>query len=245
MLNTAQGSGEPDHWQTLCENRILFGHQSVGSNLLDGVTRLIPDLPIHPCDGSGADLSAGINHFRAGENHKPVSKLEHFEARVAEHDGACELAAVKFCYVDIRASTDIDALFERYTTTLDGLIQQFPSIRFFHFTTPLRTLRPGLRSRLKSLIGQPIPVCEDNIQREAFNNMLRQRYAAEGALFDLASLETGAPERPEYQFGYRGTKIRALHPEYTTDGGHLNTLGATTLASALLDFLAEQIKKAP
>jgi len=241
MLSSEQSG----RWQSICDSRILFGHQSVGNNLLDGIANLMPGLPVHLCDKPGTALQPGINHFHAGENHNPASKLEHFDLRLAEYDGRCNLAAVKFCYVDIRSNTDIEALFEQYTTTHDTRVKLYPSVHFFHFTTPLRTIRSGLRSRLKSLIGQPLPVCEDNIQREAFNDMLRHRFDAENSLFDLARLESKTPEGSEYHARYRGTRIRALYPAYTLDGGHLNTNGTTALAGELLDFLAGQVKKAP
>ncbi|VAW73248.1 hypothetical protein MNBD_GAMMA15-642 [hydrothermal vent metagenome] len=74
--------------------------------------------------------------------------------------------------------------------------------------------------------------------------MLRHKYDAKESLFDLARLESQTPKELEYHARYRGTRIRALHPAYTVDGGHLNMNGTTALASELPDFLTVQINKA-
>jgi len=49
------------------------------------------------------------------------------------------VAILKYCYVDITASTDAAALFSKYDALLRSLRLRFPSITFVAATVPLTT----------------------------------------------------------------------------------------------------------
>ncbi|HHJ13736.1 MAG TPA: hypothetical protein ENJ79_05070 [Gammaproteobacteria bacterium] len=228
----------------LAEYPILFGHRSVGADLLQGVSRLAPALPVHELAAPEDSPRPGINHFRAGENHAPARKFRDLADR-AQQARHCVLAGIKLCYVDIRADTDIDGLFRLYRETLDRLLDSAPALRLFHVTVPLRSARPGLRARLRMLVGRPIRVLEDNLRREAYNDMLRDTWGDDGSLFDLAALESRNPEGESCRVAYRGLKVPVLAPDLTRDGGHLNPDGAMRLADAWLDFLGTRLTDTP
>lgn len=71
------------------EARILFGHQSVGTDILEGVTELIDQLhaaPLRMIAGTGPGVTPSAAGFlaevRIGRNGDPQSKFEAFRAAV-------------------------------------------------------------------------------------------------------------------------------------------------------------------
>ena len=65
----------------------LFGHQSVGANLLQGIQELPASWPkpVVVELAAGAPIEgAGIHHLRLGENGSPESKLEAFSAALMD-----------------------------------------------------------------------------------------------------------------------------------------------------------------
>ena len=92
-------------WQALAQKRVVFGHQSVGQNILDGVQALAAQanisLPI--VKSRTPEASNGIFHFFVGQNEDPLSKLKDFAG--ALESGAAEgtgIALLKLCYIDFR-----------------------------------------------------------------------------------------------------------------------------------------------
>src|SRR5262245_48715831 len=65
-------------FELLESSRVYFNHHSVGDNILEGLKRLRPSLPLARGDGPepGPLDGKGILHTRLGENGRPVSKLE-------------------------------------------------------------------------------------------------------------------------------------------------------------------------
>jgi hypothetical protein len=230
--------------ETLTHRRVFFGHQSVGGNILEGVRRLSteggPAPRIEEVGDPSRPLAPGtLAHAMVGQNEQPETKLAHFEKLM---DGgmarSADVAFLKFCYIDFNGTTDSKALFEKYRATLLGLKARHPGVTFVHTTVPLTIVQRGAKAWLKEWMGRPVWGREENVTREAFNALLRQTYAGQEPLFDLASLEsTHADGTPEtYEFG--GRHYPAMAPEYSDDGGHLNPTGQARLASALVSFLA-------
>ena len=222
---------------------ILFGHQSVGQNLLvgmrgltgDGVeTPLITALDDRPLDGSGVLLA----HFLVGTNGQPISKLEHF-IRVLESDVGqrTNLAMFKFCYVDIQVPETAQRLFDSYSRTMDLLNRRRPDLQIAHITVPLRCVSESRPAIVRRLLGRRISGVEQNLARHIFNERLRNQYASSPWLFDLAAIEAVSSEGRVCVAPGQPDAVPMLCPEYTHDGGHLNELGRRILAKAFLRFI--------
>lgn len=208
---------------------VLFGHQSVGRNILDGVSAVyaanqVAGPPITELvDGSGSP-GTGIAHAAIGKNGDPLGKLVAFDTLLRSGAAAgIDVAFLKLCYVDIRWNTDVEALFAEYVRTFDALERDFPDIEFIHVTTPLTTGPANLKDQVKVLIGR-----NDNIARERYNDKLREHYG-DDAVFDLAAVEGTAPD---------GSRRGTLYQGYSSDGAHLNPEGSAAVATSLLRMLA-------
>lgn len=224
-------------WQGLVGKRILFGHQSVGQNILDGIRVLADDaqvtLPIVESRDAGA--RGGITHFFVGNNQDPTSKLRDFTAAL-ESDAARapDIALVKLCYIDFDADSDAKAIAEEYIGALDDLSRRYPSTTFVAMTAPLTAPQTGPKALIKRLLGRPVSGYADNARRQEFNDILRSRYKGQGELFDLAGIE----DEGAAPFEYEGRRLEVLNEAFTNDGGHLNAPGAQIVAARLIRYLA-------
>jgi len=225
-------------WQALEKTRVVFGHQSVGRNILNGIERLAArdgaHLDIH--EQRTAPAAQGISHFAIGNNGDPLSKIKDFAAAIdAGAAQNADMAMMKLCYVDFNGATDARELANKYIANLDSLAERHPETRFVAVTAPLMAVQTGPKAVIKRLIGKQPSGSVDNLRRSEFNALLRERYAATGRLFDLAKAEadsTGAPCRVKVN----GQTVEALCPELTNDGGHLNERGQELIATAFLNF---------
>lgn len=204
--------------------KVFFAHQSVGGNMLEGVSA-VAGSTITTLAWSGGGISRGINHFLAGQNEAPLSKLQAFEQAMDQVGGQVDVAMVKLCYVDFNPDTDVGALAERYRQTLDRVQAKFPKVRVVAVTTPLTLVQKGIKGFLKHVMGKPAWGELENPKRRAFNDALRASFPAD-RLFDLAAAEVRPGEVD-------------LRDDFTDDGGHLNQLGQKAVATAWLRFLAK------
>lgn len=220
--------------------RVFFGHQSVGSNILDGIQLLSPTSTIvEQTANNSISERPGISHALVGRNHDPRSKIDEFAEILTTTSAKYDIAMMKLCYVDISKDTDIQDLFQHYKSMVDKLAASVPGVRLVHLTVPLRSIRLGLRSRIKRLAGQSLAPVEDNIQREAYNSLLRSEYDKEHHFFDLAKLEATRPDGCASCLQYRSEAVRMLHSGYSDDGGHLNTMGKQVIARELMKLIDE------
>jgi hypothetical protein len=209
--------------QVLAAKAIYFGHQSVGSNIMSGVQAQIaanPGTALRVVGSSAASaLAAGVfAHSGNGSNGDPGGKNNAFEATIrAGVGGAADIAFFKYCYVDVAKSSNAAALFDDYRSHMTALKAAYPRVRFVHVTVPLTTTGSA-----------------DNEVRERFNSLMRQAYSGNEPLFDLAVVESTAPDGSTVTVG----GVRALAPAYSSDGGHLNATGEEVVAKALLLYLA-------
>lgn len=226
-----------DEWKIITQKRILFGHQSVGNNILSGVNKLaVQDgVSLKVIESRSVLTESGINHFTIGKNEDSQSKIKDFEdtMRGGAVKGA-DLALMKLCYVDIKGDTDVKKLAESYISALDRLSQQFPQTVFIAVTSPLKTVQSGPKAWLKRLLGRAPGEYADNFRRQEFNNILRSRYTGKSQLFDLAKFEAEGAGSHQYQ----GQPLDVLNPAITNDGGHLNSQGEQYVAAKLLKFIA-------
>ncbi len=234
--------------RTVSKARILFGHQSVGRNVLAGLTGISQEagvpLRIAEIDGAPPDGAPGIFHSNIGKNGDPDSKCEVFiRLLTACDEPAYDLAAMKFCYVDLGRDTPLDvaAMIDRYDRVVATIQAVRPEVRLVHVTMPLKSDPPGRKTRLKRVLRLALPGDRDNVLRNAFNRALRQRYAGE-PLFDLAALESTLPDGSRTAFHRGGETIYTLADRYTNDGGHLNEQARRLAAVDLVRVLANALE---
>ena len=227
--------------------RVFFGHQSVGMNILDGVpgvyaahgmpAPLIEEGATRPGDSGGF-----IDHVYIGENEYPVLKVKDFAAALRSGLGQrVSVAMMKFCFVDVTSGTDVSALFRTYQDTMTALQREFPQVTFVAVTVPLTT-EPGLLSRVKSKLTGSSGAAADNVARQRLNALIRQHYSG-SHLFDLAAIESTAPDGTRVTGSYDGQRYYALYDGYASDEGHLNATGARIVATAWLQAIARAAGK--
>lgn len=111
--------------------RILFGHQSVGGNLIDGLADLAREgepVPLTVVRSLRLDsaMRGVIAHEWVGENGEPESKLAAVGDALAGSARAANVAIVKFCYSDFGADSDPDAIFRAYQQEIAAWQARFP-----------------------------------------------------------------------------------------------------------------------
>lgn len=227
-------------WDTLTQKRVLFAHQSVGANILNGVTRLAKrdgaNLTIRQWESG--PLEPGISHFKAGRNGEPQSKLDAFRSAVESTAAPdADIALVKLCYIDFGNSTDARKLALDYVRELDALAARYPETIFVAVTAPITTAQIGPKAWLKRMLGRSPGQYVENAKRAEFNQILRDRFARNGRLFDLANIESkGGGRVSEVRIDEQ--TVQSLDPALTYDGGHLNERGEEIVAVAFLNYLA-------
>lgn len=226
----------------VARQRILFGHQSVGSNILDGVEQLASAsgvaLQIAEVGAAGEVGPATLGHVFVAENGAPLTKLESFRKAVEAGAGALDIALVKFCYVDISSSTDVQSLFQAYRATIDDLQAKHPRTTFIHVTAPLTTAQGGVKALIKRWIGSAPYGILENKRREEYNALLREAYSGREPLFDLARVESSTADGELVSVEWKGQMVPVMAEELTDDGGHLNALGRQRAARELIAVLA-------
>lgn len=231
-----------DEWKVIAQKRILFGHQSVGKNLIDGLNDLAGKDPVARLNIVETDSPVGTSgpifaHFPVGANTKPDSKIASFADHLTKNGKNIDVAFFKFCYVDTNMDTDVESLFQRYQKAMVELKKQFPDVAFVHVTIPLTSLEAGFKGSIKKMFGKPVGE-EANVVRTRYNTLLRNAYAGREPLFDLAAVESTAPDGSRIQGQKNGAAYEALCPQYTYDGGHLNELGRSRCAIAMIQTLS-------
>src|SRR5215213_2687233 len=97
-LHAAEPSLRAD-LERLAHERIYFGHQSVGANVLDGLKELSASagvaLRIVEAPHAAALQGTGIGHVFVAENGDPLRKLKSFQTALGEGSHA-DIALLKF-----------------------------------------------------------------------------------------------------------------------------------------------------
>ncbi len=232
--------------ETVAKARVLFAHQSVGRDILDGVRTLsqragVP-LRIQQIDGAPPDDKPGLFHLFIGANGEPDGKLEAFMRLVdAQGQAGYDVAALKFCFEDLGSDArGRDGLLDRYTADVRALQARHPGMRIMPVTAPLRADPPGWKTRIKRWLGRSTWEDADNAVRHAYNQGVRERFH-EG-LFDIAAVESTLPDGSRSSFTANGTTVYTLAQPYTSDGGHLNDDGRLRAAAAFVHAVAENLR---
>ncbi len=229
--------------ERIAKRRIFFGHQSVGENLLEGIRQLskMVAVPIRVVEVTTARevKPATLGHAFVAENANPILKLHNFERAIGQEPEGLDIAMVKFCFVDFTAETNVNALFDRYRATIDVLKKRNPGTIFVHITAPLTIVEGGFKARLKHLLGlAPLFGTLENMRRNEYNALLRQAYKGREPFFDLALIESTAPDGSTESVQWKDNIVTVMVPSYTDDGGHLNGVGKLRAAREFLSVLA-------
>lgn len=222
--------------------RVFFGHQSVGENLLQGINELVaergaPGIAIVELKDIDRLPQRGyILHTKVGENTRPDSKAAAFQRAIEENRKVIDIAVLKYCYVDVTASSDVQRLFADYDSLLRRLQAQYPEITFIAATVPLRTsaavpgwTRKVWETRLRRLARMYDVEDADNLKRNQFNDLVRRAYS-QRPLFDIAKAESTAADGRREGFQWGSTFNAGLLHDYSSDGGHLNPAGRRVVA---------------
>ena len=232
--------------EKLQQVQLFFGHQSVGMNILSGIETVAEDnqvdLTIIETSSANGLPEPCLAHAYIGQNFQPLTKLDAFASKMNNGLGeAVDIAFMKFCYVDIDADTDVEALFAAYQNTMNTLQSNYPNVTFVHFTAPLKSQNSGAKAFVKKALGKTTAESDNNIKREQYNALVREAYQGNEPFFDLAKVESTYPDGSRSSHTENGFTYYSMVNAYTDDGGHLNETGREVMAGALIQALSQWI----
>ncbi len=209
------------------ELRVVFGHESVGFDVIHGLQGLSQAQPeryrvtVQPqIQAAWFSRNQGIGEFFFHNNGNGAGKIDDFERRVRDGFGDCvEVASMKLCYADMTEQSDPQAIFDRLKEAFEGLEKDYPKVRFVWWTVP---------------VPQPSRCGE---KRTAINDLIRAYVRKNGKLLlDVADIESHTPEGKAVKHPDGSERLFA---DYGRDqGGHLNDDGAQRVARAWWWLLA-------
>ena len=230
-------------WQNLSKQRIYFGHQSVGDNILEGINSLMADnekikLDIKNYNDMETFAFPVFSQSYIGKNEDIDSKLQEFSKNISGiKGGQLDIAFMKLCFWDIKRYSDVNEIFEKYKKAMSELKNDYPNTKFIYLTIPLMSHSNSIIDNLKRLI-RPDNGDLDNIKRNELNKLIVHEYKGKEPLFDIALIESTRPDGKRAVFLYAGKEYYYLPDEYTNDGGHLNKYASKYVAEQLLIMLA-------
>lgn len=235
----------PEQWNRFEKQKIYFGHQSVGNNILDGIHAVMAEYPeiklniVETRDSDSID-SGGFFHSKVGKNGDPASKTNDFvEIMDAGLGEKIDIAFHKYCYIDVNGTTDVEKVFSHYKERINYLQLKYPATNFIHITMPLTTVQTGMKALIKKVLGKVVAGIDANVKRNEFNTLLVDTYKGNASVFDLAKIEATKPDGTETTFKKDGVEYLSMYEGYTDDGGHLNKQGQKVIAEKFLIFLAQ------
>lgn len=234
-------------WEELTKKSIIFGHMSVGENIIEGMKEVVSrndniKLNIKKLQLKGKNEKGKLVHLKVGNNGEPLKKIARFRKILNNLDeDQNHIAMLKFCYVDINANSDPKQLFDAYKQMVKEVEEISPNIKLIHFTTPLTINQKGLKAFLKKILGKAPNGMIANIKRNEYNKYLLNEYGKQNSIFDLAKFESTDKNGKRTYFIKDQNRYYLLSDEYTYDGGHLNEIGRIYIAEQLMIFLASRI----
>jgi hypothetical protein len=238
----------PQHkWDELTQKKVYFGRQSVGGDILEGLETVLQEYPaiqLEIREGFDQDSSEGpaFSHFKIGRNRDPKGKIDHFRTLVESGIGdVADIAFFKFCYVDVDHKTEIEGILDHFDKTLADLSEKYPDLTIIPVTVPLTNKRPGIKAKIKRILGMEPPLKADNIKRNKFNDHIREKHGA--AVWDLADAEATSAKGEKVTFRRNKQRFFLLNRKYTSDGGHLNSIGSQVVAIDLLLHLTSLVSE--
>jgi hypothetical protein len=230
--------------EILQNKRILFGHKSVGYNILEGVEEIrkrdgrFKEMNVKELKEDPGELTeGGFYHLQNGKNGFPKDKCDAFRKLLIEKGmgNRVDIAFFKFCYVDFQTDSNVQDIFDYYVKTIDSVRAGFPKLKIIHVTVPLTAHTWGAKSYVRNLLKGDLT----NVRRNEFNRFLINKYKDKDPIYDLALAESTQPDGKRESFKHNGEEFFALAKQYSTDGGHLNELGSFCAAKELLLVLSQ------
>lgn len=207
--------------------RVVFGHQSVGFDVIHGLQALSASKPeryrltIQPqIQPQWFTRNAGMGEWFLGQNGNAIGKVDEFVRQVRAGFGDhVDVAMMKLCYADITDQADPKGIFEHWRDAYEGLEKDYPKVRFVWWTVP---------------VPKPDRLAE---KRTAINDLIRAHVRAHGqTLLDLADIESHDASGKAILHPGGGEK---LDEAYSRDpGGHLNDEGGQRVGRAVWWLLA-------
>lgn len=244
--------------EALTGKKILFGHASVGNNIISGIEDIIESderfAKLHFYELT--ELSQpGFYDFMVRKNRFPKEKCDHFKSTLSNQNvgNFFDIAFFKFCFVDINNNSNVQEIFEYYVETIKHIKEKFPKLTIVHVTMPLKVHSWGPKYLLINLSKGKLRMAKhivytfkrnltegdiENVKRNEFNKMLINKYKDIDPIYDLAKIESSLPNGKIVSFKHNGVDYPSLAVEYTDDGGHLNKLGRYYAAKELLITLS-------
>lgn len=226
---------------TLKGKKVYFAHQSVGNNIVQGLSSLIEKsedikfikivtLEDYLKDNyEHNDSFFYFIHSRIGQNGHPDIKLNDFLQK-CDSLPDIDAAFIKLCYADVRHETDVQVLYKNYVETLSQLQKKHQQAKFIYFTVPYTTKEGYFKGTLKKVMGKH----DNNIARNKLNTLIRQTNNID--IFDIGFYESHLEsDNTELEKEY-------LLKEYTYDNGHLNPPAAERISWYLIDYINTLLK---
>jgi len=231
----------------IAKHKVIFGHQSVGQNILSGVNWWEEEEGINLNKMTTRDFAelgnAVFVDFNVGANGDPNGKTDDFASLMDSNSAEPPtLAFFKFCYVDIVENSDVDAVFDHYKEKMLELKNSKPDTRIILITVPLTTIQKGLKATAKRVLSMNPSGYAENVKRTEFNERMLNELSGDFPVFDLAKLESTLPDGKANTYSYEGMDYPCLVESYASDSGHLNDYGSRMMAFNLLAFLAGALK---
>jgi hypothetical protein len=203
------------------QKKWFFTHASVGANMISGLNELHSENPNKYKFVSSAFMSylttppAITTNGTIYECHRGnpgwAEKYTYLNNSVYSGWNYDKVDAVmdKLCYIDQNADVN------RYLSLMSELEKAYPNTVFVYTTMPLTYDSDS-----------------SNVLRNNYNNAVRAYCSANNKmLFDVADIESHDLNGIPQTFVYGGSTYYKLYTGYTSDGGHLNSLGAKRVAS--------------
>ena len=217
--------------------RVIFAHQSVGWQVIQGIGTLAdhlgrPDpLVVDVETGTIPPTGGYIGHWYVWSNGDGLGKVAEFDAMIRGGLHAqADIFVLKFCYADLRGTSGYTPaqLFAAYETTIDGLRATYPTKTFVAAT--------------ETIVMSSDEDGPANALRMAFNDLVRAKYGGAGPLWDIALALSTDPDGNRIRTGSPGSWVEHLYSGYASaDQEHISgpdMIGRTTAATPLLLILA-------
>jgi hypothetical protein len=210
--------------------KVYFEHASVGQNICAGLEALkgssrysSEQLSLSSAyDSTWFQTHSGLEDNNRG-NPGADAKRSYFASSMAAIAPTANVATFKFCWIDNPSSPA--TLFSAVKATMESLEASYPAVKFVWWTMPITTS------------DCPDDDAAKRAQRQSYNSLVRNYCAANGKwLLDIAALESHADSGAALVDG-SGNEL--LVQAYSSDGGHLNSIGQNKIAKAYWRLLAE------
>ncbi len=207
------------------QQRWLFAHASVGGNIIGGMNGLHDEDPVRyqlgfATAGNGSAIlpppavtTPGTVYDGSRGNPGWAAKFAMFDDAVRDLGWRYPLVDAvmdKLCYIDESADVAV------YLASMTALENDHPGTAMVYTTMPLQS-GSGMNWA--------------NILASNYNQAVRQHCATGGRLLlDIADIESHDPAGNAITFTSDGQTYERLYSGYTSDGRHLNALGARRVA---------------